>query len=205
MADRAEIKFVKLATPDSGSAVLLTAHNLKLGRRSAELEQAAGGRFSRAAAAAKFKGAALKSLQLLAPAGSDLDRIVFVGLGDPAKLTEQDWLKLGGTIPTLVGGRNGGDRRSGAAGRGGGNGGRGCRCGARDRASHLQFRQIQDQEEGRRGGAEAEAFCHRDGQSRRRPSARGLPPRRSRRAWRSRAISSTSRRMRSARSSSPSI
>ena len=77
MADRAEIKFVKLAAPDSGSAVLLTDQNLELGRRSAALDAAAGGRFSRAAAAAKYKGAALKSLQLLAPAGSELDRIVF--------------------------------------------------------------------------------------------------------------------------------
>ncbi len=104
MADRVEITFAKLASPGTGSAVVLTDQSLKLGARSAALDEAAGGRFARAATAAKFKGKALKSLQLLSPAGVDLDRIVFVGLGDPAKLTPQDWLKLGGTIASLVGG-----------------------------------------------------------------------------------------------------
>jgi len=104
MADRAEIKFTKLEAPDSGSVVLLTDNKLKLGPLSAALEEAAGGPFSRAAAAAKFKGAATKSLQILAPGGSDLDRIAFLGIGDPAKLTAQDWLKFGGSIPPAVGG-----------------------------------------------------------------------------------------------------
>jgi leucyl aminopeptidase len=104
MADRAEISFSKLASPSSGSAVLLTDQSLKLGPRSAALDTAAGGRFARAAAAAKFKGKALKSLQLLSPAGVDLDRIVFVGLGDAAKLKKEDWLKLGGVIAASVGG-----------------------------------------------------------------------------------------------------
>ncbi len=92
MADRAEIRFVKLAPPESGSAVVLTDQNLKLGRRAAALDRSAGGRFSRAAAAAKFKGAAMKSLQLLAPAGSELDRIVFVG---PRRCGEADANRTG--------------------------------------------------------------------------------------------------------------
>jgi leucyl aminopeptidase len=104
MADRVEIKFTRLTAPESGSAAVLTDQNLKLGRRTQALETAAGGRFSKAAAAAKFKGAALKSVQLLAPAGSNLDRIVFVGLGDSAKLTPHDWLKLGGAVAAVLGG-----------------------------------------------------------------------------------------------------
>ncbi len=104
MADRVEINFAKLAGPNSGSAVLLADQGLKLGARSAALDVAAGGRFARAAAAAKFKGKAMKSLQLLTPAGLDLERLVFVGLGDLAKLTKQDWLKLGGAIAAAAGG-----------------------------------------------------------------------------------------------------
>jgi leucyl aminopeptidase len=104
MAARAEISFSKLASPSGGSAVLLTDQSLKLGPRSAALDIAAGGRFARAAAAAKFKGKALKALQLLSPAGVELDRIVFVGLGDPKKLKKEDWLKLGGAIAGSVGG-----------------------------------------------------------------------------------------------------
>jgi leucyl aminopeptidase len=104
MAARAEIAFAKLQAPSSGSAVLLTDGNLKLGPRSAALDTAAGGRFARAAAAAKFKGKGMKPLQLLSPAGVELDRIVFMGVGDLGKLKRQDWLKLGGSIAAGVGG-----------------------------------------------------------------------------------------------------
>jgi len=104
MADRAEIEFVNLDAPQSGSAVLLTDASLRLGPVATALAEAAGGRFARAAAAAKFQGKAMKSLQLLAPAGVDLDRLVFIGLGDPAKLEAKDWLKLGGTVPASVAG-----------------------------------------------------------------------------------------------------
>jgi leucyl aminopeptidase len=104
MADRAEITFTKLTAPTSGSAVLLTDQSLKLGSRSSALDTAAGGRFQRAAAAAKFKGKGLKPLQLLAPSGVELDRIVIIGLGDAEQLKQQDWLKLGGAIAGVVGG-----------------------------------------------------------------------------------------------------
>ena len=104
MAERPEINFVKLAAPKAGSAVVLTAQGLKLGPVATELDQAAGGRFARAAAAAKYEGKPLKPLQLLAPAGLELDRLVFLGLGDVSKLTPQDWLKLGGVVPGAVAG-----------------------------------------------------------------------------------------------------
>ncbi len=104
MAERVDIEFVRLKAPEAGSAVLLTDQSLKLGAVGAALEQAAGGRFARAAAAAKYQGKALKTLQLLAPGGVDLDRIVVVGLGDTAKLCAYDWLKLGGTIAGSVAG-----------------------------------------------------------------------------------------------------
>jgi leucyl aminopeptidase len=104
MAERPDIRFVKLEAPAAGSAVALTAQGLKLGPVSTRLSESAGGTFARAAAASKFDGKALKSLQLLAPAETALDRIVFVGLGDLSKLKQQDWLKLGGTIPGVVGG-----------------------------------------------------------------------------------------------------
>jgi leucyl aminopeptidase len=103
MADRVEITFTKLAAPASGSAVILADQALKLGPRSAALDSSAGGRFQRAAAAAKFKGRGMKPLQLLAPSGVELDRIVVLGLGDLEKFKPQDWLKLGGAIAGAVG------------------------------------------------------------------------------------------------------
>jgi leucyl aminopeptidase len=104
MAEQTEIRFIKLEAPAAGSAILLTDQSLKLGPSATALDSSAGGRFSRAAAASKYEGKALKTLQILAPAGIDLDRVVFVGLGDPAKLTPQDWLKLGGTVPGAAAG-----------------------------------------------------------------------------------------------------
>jgi leucyl aminopeptidase len=102
MAEHVEITFAKLAVPQAGSAVVLTDQTLALGGLAAGLVEAAGGRFARAASASRYEGKAMKTLQLLAPGGVELDRIVFVGLGDPAKLKPQDWLKLGGTIPAAV-------------------------------------------------------------------------------------------------------
>ncbi|MDQ3558010.1 MAG: leucyl aminopeptidase, partial [Pseudomonadota bacterium] len=104
MADRAEIRFVKLEMPKAGSAVVLTDEKLALGPAATALGEAAGGRFARAAMAAKFEGKPMKSIQLLAPAGVELDRVVFVGMGDLEKLKPQDWLKLGGTIPSAAAG-----------------------------------------------------------------------------------------------------
>ena len=83
MAERPEISFVKLAAPASGTAVLLTDPSLKLGSLGSRLSADLPKTFARAAAAAKFEGKAMKSLQLLAPGGVDLDRIIFVGLGEP--------------------------------------------------------------------------------------------------------------------------
>jgi leucyl aminopeptidase len=104
MAERPEISFVKLEAPKAGSAVLLTDKDLKLGSLGEGLDEAGGNRWKRAAAASKFEGKALKSLSFLTPAGSELDRAVFLSIGDPAKLTDQDWLKLGGTVPAVLAG-----------------------------------------------------------------------------------------------------
>ena len=91
MADRVEISFAKLAASEQ-----------RLGGASDRPEPEArfafgGTRRRRPAAVSRerrrrrsSKGKGLKPLQLLSPAGVDLDRIVFVGLGDPAKLTADE-------------------------------------------------------------------------------------------------------------------
>lgn len=96
MAERPQISFVKLAQPKAGSAVVLTDKELRLGPIAVALDGTAGAVLKRASKAAKFEGGAFKTLQLLAPAGLDLDRIVFVGLGEAEKMTTADWQRLGG-------------------------------------------------------------------------------------------------------------
>jgi leucyl aminopeptidase len=98
MAAGLDIRFVDPAEPAAGTAVLLTDKELRLGATAAALERRAGGSLRRAAAAAKFEGKLFKTLEVLAPAGVELDRLVFAGLGDLDKLADGDWLKLGGAI-----------------------------------------------------------------------------------------------------------
>ncbi len=96
MAERAPVEFVKLAAPRTGTVIALTDKSMKLAPTALKLD--VGKTVSRAAKAAKFEGGARKGLEILAPGGGNLDRLVFVGLGDPAELTAHDWLQLGGAI-----------------------------------------------------------------------------------------------------------
>ncbi len=96
MAESAPVEFFKIAAAKTGTVIALTDKTLKLGLEASKLE--AGKTVSRATKAAKFEGGALKSLEILAPAGGNLGRLVLVGLGDPAEMKANDWLRLGGAI-----------------------------------------------------------------------------------------------------------
>ncbi len=115
MAERAAVEIVKLAASRSGTVIALTDKSLKLGPTALKLDS--GKTVARALKAAKFEGGVLKGLEILAPAGGNLDRLVLVGLGDPAEMNAHDWLRLGGAI--------GGRRRSPG---GGCASGTACRC-----------------------------------------------------------------------------
>ena len=96
MAERAPVEIVKLAAARSGTVIALTDKSLKLGPVASKLD--AGKTVSRALKAAKFEGEVLKGLEILAPGGGNLDRLVLVGLGDPIEMKAHDWLRLGGAI-----------------------------------------------------------------------------------------------------------
>jgi leucyl aminopeptidase len=57
---------------------------------------------TRAAEIAKFKGKALKTLDIIAPQGSPADRLVVIGLGKGDDLTDYDWLRAGGVAAASV-------------------------------------------------------------------------------------------------------
>ena len=96
MAERAPVEIVKLAASRRGTVIALTDKTLKLGPTGSKLDP--GKTVARAVKAAKFEGGVLKSLEILAPSGGNLDRLVLVGLGDPAEMNAHDWLRLGGAI-----------------------------------------------------------------------------------------------------------
>lgn len=102
MTSAIEIKFTKLALPRRGSVIVLTDTNLKLGDLGENLDHESDGCIRRAIRAEKFKGEFKKSLTILAPFGSKLDRIVVVGLGNQDELTNWDWMRLGGTVGAMI-------------------------------------------------------------------------------------------------------
>ena len=91
------VAFANLKLPQKGTVLLAAKKGRDLGALGRDLDEKTGGALARAMKASKFEGAAGSTMELLAPGGTDLDRIVLVGLGDPAKLTATDLEKFGGT------------------------------------------------------------------------------------------------------------
>jgi leucyl aminopeptidase len=58
----------------------------------------AGRGIDRAISVAEFKGKLGAALDIITPAGTDLDRVVVLGVGDAAALGAQEWMKLGGAL-----------------------------------------------------------------------------------------------------------
>jgi leucyl aminopeptidase len=101
MTDLANITFAATGKKPAGTVVILVGPDLVLGpqARALAVEEVC----RRAASAADFHGKARATLELLAPAGTDLDRLVLVGTGDPSEIGEGDWLTLGGAAMAAVG------------------------------------------------------------------------------------------------------
>jgi leucyl aminopeptidase len=96
MTPRPSISFARHAAPKKGSAVLLSAEGGGLGEIAKGYDP--GNALGRAFAVADFSGKLASTVEVIAPQGSSLDRLVAVGAGKPANLKEYDWLKLGGQI-----------------------------------------------------------------------------------------------------------
>ena len=94
------ISFAKSHTATGGLAILLTASGAEKPAGAAEADPA--GVFARAAKAGKFTGKALSTLDVVAPHGSPLDRLVVLGMGKPDSLVAHDWLKAGGSATAAL-------------------------------------------------------------------------------------------------------
>jgi leucyl aminopeptidase len=94
MTEISKIAFARAGKAPKGTLVAVAGEGLKFGPRGRELGLPA--LVERAAKVSDFTGKSMRTLDILAPAGADLDRLVVVGLGDVAGMKEQDWLRLGG-------------------------------------------------------------------------------------------------------------
>jgi leucyl aminopeptidase len=101
MSKRPSISFAKFAAVENGTAILLVATE---GKAAAEAESVIGqALLSRIIDVADFKGKLAASVSTIAPAGTELERVVLVGTGDPAKMKADDWLKIGGAALSKIG------------------------------------------------------------------------------------------------------
>jgi leucyl aminopeptidase len=98
MAATTTITFAKPSVPTSGVLVLFRDSENAVGPMARGVVEASGGALDRAVEAADFKGKAQSLLDVVAPAGVTVDRVLFVGLGRLADLDAAAVLKLGGTV-----------------------------------------------------------------------------------------------------------
>lgn len=98
MTKLAKISFSKAAAPTSGVAVILTGEALALGPVGEEAVSRLEGGLKRVAGIAGFSGKKKTSLDLVAPGGLGLDRLILFGLGKPEDLTLDDWRAFGGAV-----------------------------------------------------------------------------------------------------------
>lgn len=98
MTKLAKISFSKADAPGKGVAVILVAESLGLGNVAGEVVSGLQGGLEHVAGIAGFSGKKKSSLDLVAPAGLGLDRLIAFGIGKPEDLTDADWRALGGVV-----------------------------------------------------------------------------------------------------------
>jgi leucyl aminopeptidase len=93
-SDTLDIVFSPLATTPETTAVVFAGDGVALSKTATDLDKKSGGAISKAAKAADFKGKAKATIEILAPHGIDVTRLLVVGTGkEPAEL---DWTMIGG-------------------------------------------------------------------------------------------------------------
>ncbi|MEP9371134.1 leucyl aminopeptidase [Mesorhizobium sp. KR1-2] len=90
------ISFAKFAAPKKGTAIVLVEEGGALSEAANTCDP--GKAFSRAFPVAEFSGKSGSVVEVLAPEGSPLDRLVAIGAGKAADLNDYGWLKLGGAV-----------------------------------------------------------------------------------------------------------
>ncbi len=92
-----DITFAKPALPKSGALALMVFEGEQPSGVWAQLDESTGGAISRAFTVAEFKGGKGKTCAILAP-GGELTRVLAVGLGKPAEVTQKILEEAGGAV-----------------------------------------------------------------------------------------------------------
>ncbi|MGF6432805.1 MULTISPECIES: leucyl aminopeptidase [Bradyrhizobium] len=98
MSDAVKVGFVPFSASARGILVAFCDEQLKLGATTRKALGAAAETVKRAAAANQFKGKSGAILDILAPEGIKVERLIVIGTGKAADLKEKDFLKFGGAV-----------------------------------------------------------------------------------------------------------
>src|SRR5713101_9874011 len=91
-----KLGFAPFSRPAKGVLVLFCEEGLKFGSAARKALDPTGDLVTRAADADRFKGKNGSALDLVAPAGLKVSRLVVIGVGKARDLKAQDFVKLGG-------------------------------------------------------------------------------------------------------------
>ncbi|ACI54364.1 leucyl aminopeptidase [Rhizobium leguminosarum] len=100
MSAKFEISFSKSAKLTGGLAILLKTTDADSAAGAETVDPA--GVIAKAARIARFSAKSMSALDIVAPEGASVERIVVIGLGKAADLTAHDWLKAGGTAAARI-------------------------------------------------------------------------------------------------------
>lgn len=92
------ITFAKKTIPTSGTVAITVYDKMELGELGKQLDKKTKGALKRAAKAAKYGGTAGQLLNIIAPAGTRLDRVILVGLGKADKVDRSALERAGAAI-----------------------------------------------------------------------------------------------------------
>ncbi|NVK34603.1 MAG: leucyl aminopeptidase [Rhodobacteraceae bacterium] len=102
MSKLTKVSFAALSPVTSGVAVLLSGEDLAFGPTATDMLASLSGGLEKVAKIAGFTGKKGTSLDLIAPAGLELDRLIVLGVGKAADLDQDAWVKLGGTLQGIL-------------------------------------------------------------------------------------------------------
>ncbi|MCP4330067.1 MAG: leucyl aminopeptidase [Alphaproteobacteria bacterium] len=97
-----KLSFVKPNLPTRGAVVIGVFDKRKLAPSAARLDKQVSGMVTRAMKASRFEGKKCQTLELAAPSGIELGRIVLLGLGEEKALDDLAAQDLGGTVVTFL-------------------------------------------------------------------------------------------------------
>src|SRR5437588_5675281 len=96
MSGALKLEFAAISAPVRGILIMFCGEGLKFGAAAQAILRPCGDLVTRAAAAARFKGKNGSTLDILAPAGLAVPRLVIVGAGKGSDLKREAFVKLGG-------------------------------------------------------------------------------------------------------------